>query len=63
MNKDVFVVVAFLVMTFVMSFGGHVLFKKGILTEWAIERQLDKVHGDDIHYDKDDDKSHKDDHH
>lgn len=48
MNKDVFVVVMFLAMTFLMTYGGHVLFKKGYLVEWALEKQINNMHPEAI---------------
>ena len=49
MNKDVFVIIVFLAMTFTLSLAGHVFFKKGKLQDWAIEKKIEKMHKDAGH--------------
>lgn len=52
MNKDVFVIIVFLAMTFTLSLAGHVFFKTGVLQDWAIEKKIEKMHKDTSHGDE-----------
>lgn len=43
MNKDILSVSLFLVMIFTVSYGGHLLFKKGYASKWAMNQKIDAM--------------------